>query len=191
MPRLPIDWDLIRVRYEGGQTAYRISTDLGGRPSKQGIMKRAAREGWTVRDNGTLSIAEQLPIVQRARDLTGPTKCSAERIAFVLELVSSGASVKLAATAAGISPKTLKRWMDEDQQLSEQLRQARAGKLAEWISHIDKAAVRDWKAADRLLQASPEAEDFSQHQTGGITIVLNIDRDGDTSGNTLIQHPAS
>lgn len=165
------------MRFEGGQTPYAISRDLGGRPSKQGIAKRAQRENWQVLINGPLSVASELPIVKRAQALAGPGKATAERVAFVLELVGKGASIKLAASAAGISPKTLKRWQEQDPQLAEQLRQARAGKLSEWISHIDSAAARDWKAADRLLQAAPEAEDFSQQAHGGITVVLNIDRD--------------
>ncbi len=178
MARLPIDWDQVRLRFEAGQTPYAISQDLGGRPSKQGIAKRAHKEGWTRRENA-LSIAEQLPIVERARALTGPTKCTAERIAFVLELVGKGSPIKLAASAAGISDKTLKRWMADDPQLEEQVRQARAGKLSEWISHIDRHSERDWKAADRLLQVSPDAGDFNQVNTGGITIVLNIDRESE------------
>lgn len=165
------------MKFEAGQTPYAISRDLGGRPTKQGVAKRAAREGWQAQANSTVSVAAELPIVKRAQMLTGPTKCTAERVAFILELVGRGSSIKLAATAAGINPKTLKQWTDQDPQFAEQLRQARAGKLAEWIGHIDGAASRDWKAADRLLQAAPEAEDFSQHQQGGITIVLNIDRD--------------
>jgi hypothetical protein len=184
-----IDWDVIRVRFEGGQTPYAISKALGGAPSKQGIAKRAEREGWQVRPNAPLAVAEQLPIVKRAQSLAGPGKATAERVAFILELVGKGASLKLAASAAGITPKTLKRWQDEDPQLVEQLRQARAGKLAEWVSHIDSAAARDWKAADRLLQAAPEAEDYSQQQAGGITVVLNIDRDND--GIIIDQQPAS
>jgi len=160
------------MKFEAGQTPYAISRDLGGRPTKQGVAKRAAREGWQVQANSTVSVAAELPIVKRAQMLTGPTKCTAERV-------------------AGINPKTLKQWTDQDPQLAEQLRQARAGKLAEWIGHIDGAASRDWKAADRLLQAAPEAEDFSQHQQGGITIVLNIDRDA-TQGPVIDAeaHPA-
>jgi hypothetical protein len=174
--RLPVDWDMIRMRFEAGETPYKISQSLDGRPSKQGIVKRAKREDWQRRENG-LTVANKLPIVQRAMQLTGPTKCTAERVGFILELVCSGASIKLAATAAGINPATLKRWQHEDPQLAEQLRQARAGKLAEYISHIDRAAQRDWKAAKDLLQAAPEAEDFSPQAHGGITVVLNIDRD--------------
>jgi hypothetical protein len=185
---VPIDWQLIRVRFEGGQTPYAISRDLGGRPSKQGIAKRAKKEGWQVAVNGSMAIAERLPIVKQAQALTGPGKATAERVAFILELVGRGASIKLAASAAGINPKTLKRWQSEDPQLAEQIRQARAGKLAEWIAHIDSAAARDWKAADRLLQASPEAEDFSQQQHGGITVVLNIDRDN-PDGVTIDSKP--
>lgn len=172
-----IDWDLVRLKFENGQSAYAISQDLGGKPTKQGIAKRAQREGWQRRTN-SLTIAEQLPIVQRAQALTGPHKSTAERVAFILEMVGSGASLKLAATAAGVSPKTLDRWQSEDPQLAERLRQARAGKLCEWLSRIDSASTRDWKAADRLLSASPEAEDWAAaNNQGGITIVLNIDRD--------------
>ena len=173
----PIDWDFIRIRFEGGQTPYAISRDLGGRPTKQGIAKRAKREGWQQRENSALAIAAELPIVKQAQAMTGPHKSTAERVAFILDLVRRGASIKLAATAAGINPATLKRWQSEDAQLAEQLRQARAGKVAEWIAHIDTAASRDWKAADRLLQAAPEAEDYRQDTHGGITVVLNIDRD--------------
>ena len=175
--RLPIDWELIRLRYEAGQSAYAISRDLGGTPSKQGIAKRAAREGWQQDMSNTLAVAEQLPIVKQAQALAGPGKATAERVAFVLELIGRGSSPKMAATAAGITPKTLSRWTKADPQLAEQIRQARAGKLCEWVSHIDAAAARDWKAAKELLAASPDADDFNQQQTGGITIVLNIDRE--------------
>jgi len=176
MVKLPIDWSLVRMKYEAGDSAYKIAQDLGGRPTKQGISRRAKAEAWA-RHNNPLVIARELPIVKRAQLLTGPSKCTAERVAFILELVGKGSNVKLACSAAGIGEKTLKRWCNDDQQLSEQLRQARAGKLAEYVSHIDAAASRDWKAADRLLQVAPEAEDYSQQQVGGITIVLNIDRD--------------
>lgn len=185
--KAPIDWELIRLRFEAGNTPYAIARDLGGRPTKQGIAKRAQKQGWKVRDNALLNVTAELPIVKRAQDLAGPGKATAERVAFILELVGKGASIKLAASAAGITPKTLKRWQQDDAQLAEQLRQARAGKLAEWISRIDDASARDWKAADRLLQTSPEAEDFSQHQTGGITVVLNIDRDSQQTGVTIDQ----
>ena len=175
--KLPIDWQLVRMKYEAGQTAYRISQDMGGRPTKQGITLRPNKEGWNKGAGSAITIANELPIVKQALALAGPTKCTAERVAFVLDLVSRGSSERLTATAAGISAKTLARWKQQDPVLTEQLRQARAGKLAEWIGRIDEAATRDWKAADRLLQASPDLDDWSQTQQGGITIVLNIDRD--------------
>ena len=180
---LPIDWQLVRMKYEAGQSAYRIAADLGGRPSKQGISVRAKKEGWQKGNGNALTIAAELPIVQRAQALTGPTKVTAERLAFVLDLISRGSSESLASSAAGINPKTLSRWKAEDPQLAEQLRQARAGKLAEWVSHIDTAATRDWKAAKELLTAAPDATDFSQQAHGGITIVLNIDRE--ETGTTI------
>ena len=52
------------MKYEAGQSAYRIAADLGGRPSKQGISLRANKEGWKKGNNNALSVAAQLPIVQ-------------------------------------------------------------------------------------------------------------------------------
>lgn len=185
-----IDWQMVRLRYESGQTAYRISVDLGGRPSKQGIARRAKAENWQQRDVTALTVAEKLPIVIRAQNLSGPTKCTADRVAFILELIGRGSSQNLACNAAGVGPKTLKRWISEDPQLEEQIRQARAGKLADWTSCIDDAASRDWKAAKELLANAPDATDWQQQSAAGITIVLNIDRDQETpKGVTINAEP--
>ncbi len=183
---MTIDWQMIRLRYESGEAATAIAKSLGGRPTRQGIMKRVKSENWVKGSGNAITVASELPIVQRAIASKAPTKATAECVGFVLDLVSRGASETLAARAAGIHPETLKRWKTEDQQLAEQLRQARAGKLAEWISRIDAAASRDWKAADRLLQVSPDAEDFNQQQSGGITVVLNIDRDAPTTPKPIV-----
>ncbi len=172
-----IDWQYIRLRYESGESAYKIAGAMGDRPTKQGIAKRAKREAW-IRGNGNaLTIASTLPIVKQAQALTGPSKCTAERVAFILDLISRGSTERLASSAAGIDVKTLKRWVKADAQLGEQIRQARAGKLAEWVSHIDRAASSDWKAARELLTTSSDASDWQPQATAGITIVLNIDRD--------------
>ena len=55
----PIDWQLVRMKFESGQSPYAISRDLGGRPTKQGIAKRAAREGWKVTDNSVVNVAAE------------------------------------------------------------------------------------------------------------------------------------
>ena len=178
MPNPPIDWSLIKLRWEGGQTAYEISQSLGGRPSKQGIDSKAKRDSWK-RHKNALVVAESLPLVERAKALTGPTKATAERVAFILDCIASGSSPALAARAAGINAKTLKRWQHEDPQFAEQCRQARAGKLCDWIATIDGAAMSgDWKAAKELLEQSADESGFQRTEThGGITVVLNIDRD--------------
>jgi hypothetical protein len=173
-----VDWKLIQLRYEAGQTPYAISQSLGGKPTKQGIAAKAKRDGWQRQPNA-LTVAEALPIVERARALAGPTKCTADRVAFVLELLGKGSTLALAARAAGISTKTLKRWQQDDPLFAEQCRQARAGKLADWIASIDRAAQTDWKAAKELLTQADDVDGFSRADThGGITVVLNIDRDG-------------
>jgi hypothetical protein len=175
---VPIDWEFIRLRWESGESSYAIAKALG-RPTKQGIDKRIKREAWVRKDNG-ITVARQLSIVERARAIGNGSKATAERIGLLLELMGKGSTAKLACSVVGISADTLTKWQAIDPQLTEQIRQARNGKVAEWFSHIDMAAKRDWKAADRLLQSAPEAENWqgTGHGSGGITVVLNIDRDG-------------
>ncbi len=175
-----IDWARIKLRYEAGESATSISESLGGRPTRQGIMKHVHRENWSQDQENGITVAEKLPIVQRAQALSGPTKCTAERVGFMLEMIGRGANQTIAARAAGIVPETLKRWVREDPQLGERIRQARAGKLCEWFSRIDDAATHDWKAADRLLQTSNEVDGYGPKEGAGINVVINIDRDPPT-----------
>jgi hypothetical protein len=172
-----IDWEFIRLRWESGESSYAIAKALG-RPTKQGIDARIKREQWKRHDNA-ITVARKLPIVQQARSLGPGHKRTPERVGLLLHLIERGSTEKLAAQACGLSQDSLTKWKREDSQLAEQIRQARSGKVAEWIGHIDRAAVTDWRAADKLLQSAPEAEDWSStHGPGGITVVLNIDRDG-------------
>ena len=89
-----------------------------------------------MRGNGNaLTIAATLPIVMQAQAMVGPSKCTADRVAFILDLISHGSTEKLAASAAGVDVKTLKRWMGADPQLAEQIRQARSAIRVRWLAH--------------------------------------------------------
>lgn len=171
------DWPYIRQRYEAGETAYAISKRMGGKPTKQAIQKRASKEGWEqieVADSGP----ERLPIVAKALRINAH-KLTDELLQTVLGMIGMGASEQLACQAAGISQRTWTGWKAKDERLQDAVQRARAGKLSEWIGRIDRASETDWKAAQALLQASPETrEHFGKDGQGSkLEVVIHIDRD--------------
>jgi hypothetical protein len=148
------DWAAIRLRYMRGDTPYSISRDLGGRPSKAGIAKRAKLEDWTQANSDTLTTAQNLPIVRRASG-SSLGKRTPENLVLILEALSMGATEKVAAGIAGIDPKTLTRWKQEDPKLAMEIHARRSQKAAELIQSIGTAAKKDWKAASWMLERNP------------------------------------
>jgi len=174
-----INWDAIQVRYTQGETAYAISKSLAGVPSKVGISKRAKREGWGRINEDTMRTAENLPIVRRASG-SALGKRAPENIALILESIELGATEKVAAGIAGISPKTLTRWKQEDPRLAMEIHARRSQNVAEMLGHINQAAQKDWKAAAWSLERDPYSrEEFSNRnkEKEMPTIILNIHRD--------------
>lgn len=174
-----INWDVIHLRFKQGETPYAISKSLGGIPSKVGIMKRAKREGWERIDEETMRTAENLPIVRRASG-SALGKRAPENIALILESIEIGATEKVAAGIAGISPKTLTRWKQEDPRLAMEIHARRSQNVAEMLRHINEAAQRDWKAAAWSLERDPYSrEEFSNRnkEKEMPIIILNIHRD--------------
>jgi len=174
-----INWDAIHLRYKQGETAYFISKSLGGVPSKVGIMKRAKRENWERIHDETMRTATNLPIVRRASG-SALGKRAPENIALILASIEQGATEKVAAGIAGISPKTLTRWKQEDPRLSMEIHARRSQNVAEKLRCINDAAQRDWKAAAWSLARDPYSRDeFSNRnkEKEMPTIILNIHRD--------------
>ena len=191
---LEIDWTRLRMRWEAGETSYSLSKDLGGTPSKQGIDRRAKTEGWQ-RGANAINLAEQLPLVQRAKGMAGFTKRTPEVVGTILQSVAQGATLKLAAQSAGVSPDTLRKWQAEDPAFKEQLRICRAGKLVEWLANIDAMARTDWRASKALLDSvsKDEADELGlardepqKSDDKGVTIVLNIDRAGEPTEARIV-----
>lgn len=180
-----INWPAIKVRYEAGETPYSISKALGGTPSKQGIVKRAKKEGWGTEGNSEwLSVAERLPITQDSRrELATP-----QILGTVLEYISMGAPEYLAAQAAGISRDSLGRYKAECPELAEQIKSAKAMRAIERIKRIEKAGERgDWKADQFLLEKDETTrEQFSGKDKGGMNIILNIQRESVTVDGEVI-----
>ena len=169
------DWDAIRVRYARGETAYAISKSMDGRPTRQGIRKRAEREDWLRIDPEIPECVRNLELLKI--DSEHPRKRTPETVNAILEFIQRGATEEMAARAAGISPRTHRQWKSGDPDFARLIEVARARKLVEWVEKIDQA--KDWKAQHKLLQVAPETrEQFADRRKDeSPTIILNIHRD--------------
>lgn len=168
--RNEFDWPAIRAGYERGISPVELARSIPESPSRQAIEKRAKKEGWEVAQRAD----ESLPATERD---------------IVLQYIRNGATNKLAAAAAGISGSTLTRWLQDDE-FSALVQAARAAHLTKHIGNIDSAGERDWKASAYILERATETKDqFSQHKdSGGLTIVLNIDRRTEEERGITIEH---
>ena len=184
------DWDGIRVRIARGETAYSISKSLGGKPTRQGIRKKAKRENWLEGNSTIPDSIKNLPLVQT--DSKVPRKRTPETVNALIEFIAQGATEELAARAAGISPRTLYNWKLECPEFAALIEVARARKEVEWVDNIDKAGKKDWKASDRLLQVSPGTKEMwgRQNKQESPQIILNIHRDEVTVDGNVIKSVA-
>lgn len=190
-----LDWPEIKRLYENGTTAYGLANKFP--VTKQGIMKRAAKEGW-VRQVFPEVAREWLPVTRQVTGTHNPaegsTKKSIEMIrhfgkrtpqtaAKILAAIESGMPLERSAKAAGISKDTLDRWRYEDADFAASLETA----LGEWEENnhraIKGATQRgDWKAAAWSLERHPSTRgvyaDPNKGHGGGpaINVVLNIGR---------------
>jgi len=168
------DWRRIQVMYEMGQTPYQISRGAQ-MPSKEGIRKRAIKEGWSKPD-----ATKRLPIVADALSIDS-THLTDEVLTTVLGLISEGSPIELACRAAGIADRTWRDWQAADPTLKDLVHRARAGKVIDWLSTVDRAKAKDWKAATWLMQNSPDTRQTfgQQHHDNKLEVVINIDRNTD------------
>lgn len=168
------DWPVIKARYEMGQTAYQIAQGPG-MPTKQGIAKRAEREGW-IKPEGS----NRLPIVAEAFHIDS-SKLTDDVLHTVLGLMAEGATQELACSAAGISPRTWQMWQKDDPKLKDMAIRARSGTVIGYLNNVHKASEKDWKAATWMLQNSPDTrKTFGQQQHDNkLEVVINIDRHTD------------
>jgi hypothetical protein len=176
VPKLPAqsyDWNAIQRLYEDGHTAYAIA-QMEGMPTKQAISYRAKRGNW---DQNKV-VAQALPPLPTTRQ----DKATPECIARILGRLRSGATLRLACAAEGITDSWLRQLRSEEPALDAFVESAMADYVAGRISQIQSAADRDWKAAAYLVDRHPLArEEYRTRETtkgeGGIQIVLNIQRD--------------
>jgi len=176
------DWDTIRARYEAGENSYVISKSYGGTPTRQGVSKRAKREGWLSILPDTKQAVRNLPSVQEracqraTSDELG--KRSVGNTRLLLAAFERGVSPNIAADLIGLTPNQLKAWMSDDHQLTMEIRSRAAQVAGEYLRGIGDAD--DWKAWKWLLERSPiSREEFGSQRAEKVqpTIILNIHRD--------------
>lgn len=156
MSRSPLtrsyNWELIRTRWEEGESAYGISKSPGAWPSKQGILNRAQKEGWVKKQDIENDI-ERLPINQEDWDSLKPAQ------QMVIEAFSKGVrTIEQAALRAGVSESTVRRWR-QDKRFGRLCQAARALARDKLVKRIEQFGQREWRPNAWLLERL-EREEF-------------------------------
>ena len=170
------------MRWQSGESGYAIAKSLGGKPTSQGISKRARKEGWAETSSETVSETgvSQQTWLGRCQDMTPVGfKDGPERRANILQCLSEGMSKRAAANYAGISYDALNDWENKDTTLASQIREAEQGWHRRQLKKLDDSS--DPKTAMWQLEQHPATrEDYvtNSRAPGGnqFQVIVNIDR---------------
>lgn len=158
------------------------------------ILKRAGKEGWikgAVKEEVTeapypvtLSIGAVTVPPDAARELARKNEFSLERAEKICDLIAAGATLGVAAAAAGITRETLRDWRDSSPAFNRAIEEAQAQDGLRHIDLMGQAALRgDVKAISSRLNANPlTKEEYGQGKEGSqggpaIVVQFNWDRD--------------
>lgn len=189
------DWRKIRALYETGTTPYRIEQQIGGRPTRQAIEKRARKEGWkgservpatkevaTVTERHTVATAA----MERIRtELPDARLLSDNALSDALKAYEDTGNHAVAAAMASVHRETWRRWRETSPALRAEIEAICARKAAKSWQRIDSAAKRgDWKADEWLLRNNAVTKDSVSDKPGaaanvGIQVVLNMPKPGE------------
>ena len=163
-------WDAIQLRFVQGENPNAISRSLSGRPTKQGIAKRAKKEGW-----------EQLPTVAPKHFELSPEQLGRDTPANrqkVLDMLAESVPYSIAARSIGVHPNTLLDWRKKDAQFAIQCETARGNAHADCVTSVYQARSKDWKAGKYILETAAETrEDYNPaNQKEPVEVIINIDR---------------
>ncbi len=177
-------WDVIRDRFEDGETAYALAREFP--ITRQAIEKRARREGWLRPSGRWDEAARATPTALRIADPRTPEdrmiaahgRRTPEIAVAILNRVEAGASESLAARALGLDPATLRKWKSEDPEFELLLMSARHDCLAAKVRRIHAAGERDWRADAWALERAPETrEEFGNSLPGAggaVEVIINV-----------------
>ena len=183
-----VDWAEIERRYRAGESATALEKAFP--VSRQGITKRARREGWQPSKESYLPATRQTVTAQRIAQprnrsdqlLAAFGKRTPENAAQILECIELGMTLERSSAMVGISEDTFRRWRQEDADFAAQCEAARKRFEQRNLKAIDSAAQRgDARAAQWALQHSPHTRDTwggsdAGSGKGGITVVINVPR---------------
>lgn len=137
-----VDWPAIKRRYERGEVANAIATDLGT-VSRQAIAKRAKRYGWSP------DAKPAIPSHQTGnRGLATP-----DRMAAIVDAVEQGLTLAQAAALLKLDRHTVLNWAKVNQHFSDEIVAAEARRVSTQIANISRAGATDWRAAHTLVKA--------------------------------------
>ena len=178
------DWPAIRIRWCAGESGYSISKSLGGKPTSQGIGKRAKKEGWAKAETGLVNLngnsVSYETYLEQCKDIVpvGDKDCPETR-AVILQCIHEGLSLKVAAEYVGIDADTLLRWRKRDTTFAAQIREVQINWQRRQVGKLDNSPDPKW-AAYQLERHPATREDYVQrsHAPGDnqFQVVVNIDR---------------
>jgi len=183
-----VDWAEIERKVRAGQSTTSLAKQYD--VARQSIDKRANKEGWK---NGPQRWMPAIMATETAQRLANPQtnadsnlvtrgNRTPEILAQILERISLGSPLYIAAGAAGITDELFREWRKSDQSVARLVGEARQDFISRQYGNIAKASDRgDWKAAQAMLQAAPETrKDWSGNSSGsgGITVNIAIRGDG-------------
>ena len=164
-------WDAIQLRYVQGENPNAISRSLNGRPTKQGIAKRARKEDW-----------EQLPTVAPKHFELSPEQLGRDTPANrqkVLDMLAESVPYSIAARSIGVHPNTLLDWRKKDVQFAIQCETARGKAHADCVTSVYQARSKDWKAGKYILETAAETceEYSSDNRKEPVELILHMMRE--------------
>ena len=145
------DWELIRARWEAGESANSIAREPD-QPSRQAIDKHAKAEQWQKHVNPSQVVAIAPPEVWD--QLNDKQKVVVNAFALGCK------SFRQAALRAGVGESTVSGWKKDDNFRS-LCEAARLRKRDAWVASIEEQGERDWRAHAFLLK-SLHAEEFGE-----------------------------
>lgn len=187
-----VDWNDVRSRWECGDSSHQISKDYP--ITRQAIDKRAKKEGWKRGvANVTLSRDQRRAAATLNNDSARPVlrgKRTPENARRAVELRKLGMTQEEIAKALGMSPSNLSQWLNSDESFLTTFHDSYTDFKERHLRVFEEAAARgDWRASDRRLQiAEPATYGGGTGEKGGVTVVLNINRDEQVEINPVIEH---
>jgi|TARA_Y100000034_G_C6700977_1_gene309131 hypothetical protein len=180
-PKPGIDWDDIRQRFEAGESSHSIAKTAGVVASS--IRGRARKYGWTKPtenkpENEVALVLEKGALKsQWVKDLAKRTSFDAVKGAKMIHAVQLGASLHMAALMVGVPEATARDWVKASPDFDLAIDGARAAHAYRLVGYMEKAAERDWKAAERQLSVNRITKGlYSRGMTGsqGPAVQINV-----------------